>query len=278
MTHMKKPQLEDGYLRIANELFEAILSFGFTERQLKVVLSIVRKTYGFNKKEDDLSASQIGDLCGIKRNHVTETLGQLAAMGVINKRQGNFGMIIGINKSYQSWGIQESSASPKLGLVPNQDSPDLGLAKVVPIRDTGSPELGQVDSPDLGHTKDNLSKDNQQKTERSKKPRSPRLEICFADWIEKCRQDGVQAVTEDDPIFKYAKEVDLPIDFIRLAWIEFKRKYTTGAGKNKKYKDWRAHFGNAVRENWYGVWFEKDNMWQLTTRGKQIQKEMKGKE
>ncbi|WP_374993057.1 replication protein, partial [Burkholderia multivorans] len=49
------PQIEDGYTRIANELYEAILGFGFTQRQLLVLLTVLRKTYGYGKKEDDMS-------------------------------------------------------------------------------------------------------------------------------------------------------------------------------------------------------------------------------
>ncbi|MFM0724816.1 replication protein [Paraburkholderia strydomiana] len=53
------PQVEDGHIKIANELYDAVLNYPFTARQLKVLLAIVRKTYGFNKKRDDVSASQI---------------------------------------------------------------------------------------------------------------------------------------------------------------------------------------------------------------------------
>ena len=42
--HMGKPQTEDGYLRIANELFDAILAFSFTGRQQKIISAVMRKT------------------------------------------------------------------------------------------------------------------------------------------------------------------------------------------------------------------------------------------
>lgn len=263
---MKKPQLEDGFTRIANELFEAILGYGFTQRQLVVVLAILRKTYGYGKKEDDMSASQVGEVCNMSRNHVTEVIGQLAKMNVLTKRQGHFGMILGVNKSYKEWGAD----SPKLGLVPNQDSPKLGLGKVVPIRDATSPNLGQVDSPNLGHTKENLPKETQKKA-RSRKPRP---DVTFDEWIENLKAKDEKPVPEDDSIFDYAEEVKLPIDYVRYCWLEFKRKYSNS---DKEYKDWRAAFRNSVRENWYSLWFDKDDQWHLTTRGIQIQKEMRVK-
>ena len=157
---MSTPQLEDGHVRIANELLEAILGFGFSQRELLVLLTIIRKTYGFNKKEDDMSASQIGALCGVARQHVTTTLNALVARNVIAKRPGQFGMIVGVQKDHRKWvsdeQIKARSDSPKSGLVPQQDTSQIGTVD--------SPESGQVDSPESGHTKDNLPKDNHQKT------------------------------------------------------------------------------------------------------------------
>lgn len=172
------PQLEDGFTMLANELMERVLGFGFSHREQSVVFTIFRKTYGYGKKEDDISASQIGAMCNVARQHVTSTLNQLALRNVINKRPGRYGSIIGIQKDHRKWITAEQMkslpASPELGhvdtqnedethdsLVPNKDTcPELGL---VPNQDTPSPELGQVDSPESGHTKENLPKENHQK-------------------------------------------------------------------------------------------------------------------
>ena len=48
---MANPQKEEGYTAIANDLFEAVYRFNFTLRELKVLLSIIRRTYGYNRKE-----------------------------------------------------------------------------------------------------------------------------------------------------------------------------------------------------------------------------------
>lgn len=153
----KSPQVEDGHIKIANELFEAIMAFPFKQTTLRVLLAVLRKTYGYGKKEDDLSASQIGALLGdMKRQHITTALNELAAMGVIGKRPGKYGSLVGINKDYSRW-----IASPKSGQVnESRTSPNIG--QVNEIRASASPKSGQVDSPNLGHTKDNLPKDNQQ--------------------------------------------------------------------------------------------------------------------
>lgn len=96
--HKNNPQLEDGFTRIANELLEAISTFGFSQRELSVLLAIIRKTYGYGKKTDDMSASQLTALCNVPRQHVTTTLLSLANRNVISKIPGRFGSIIGIQK------------------------------------------------------------------------------------------------------------------------------------------------------------------------------------
>lgn len=172
------PQLEDGFTMLANELMERVLGFGFSHREQSIVFTIFRKTYGYGKKEDDMSASQIGDMCKIARQHVTSTLNLLALRNVISKRPGRYGSIIGIQKDHRRWITAEQMkslpTSPELGqvgrqnggesdalIVPNLDTcPELGL---VPNQDRGSPESGQVDSPESGHTKENLPKENHQK-------------------------------------------------------------------------------------------------------------------
>jgi phage replication O-like protein O len=164
---MSTPQLEDGFTRIANELLETILGFGFSHREQSVIFAIIRKTYGYGRKTDDMSASQIGALCGVARQHVTTTLNGLALRNVITKRSGTYGMIIGIQKDHRKWISSDrlktqpidlmdgAFASPNSGLVPNQDMSQIGTV--------ASPESGQADSPESGHTKENLPKENHQK-------------------------------------------------------------------------------------------------------------------
>ncbi|MGE4334676.1 MAG: replication protein [Pigmentiphaga sp.] len=158
----KSPQLEDGHTQISNELLEAITAHPFKQTTLRVLLALIRKTYGFNKKEDDLSASQLGALLGdMKRQHITTALNELAGMRVIHKRPGRYGSIVGVNKDYSQWLDSPKSGQVNESRTSETTSPNLG--QVNESGTTTSPNLGQVDSPNLGHTKDNLPKDNQQK-------------------------------------------------------------------------------------------------------------------
>ncbi|WP_201289414.1 replication protein, partial [Proteus terrae] len=42
--------LDNGYTKLANELYEELIGANLTKNQAKVAHAICRKTYGFNKK------------------------------------------------------------------------------------------------------------------------------------------------------------------------------------------------------------------------------------
>ena len=103
------PKVEDGYTKIANELLDAILLFDFSERQYKIVFAIIRKTYGYNKKQDDISLSQLSAITKIPNNHVSSIVSKLVEMNVIIKNKGKFANVLSINKAYDSWGVRNTS-------------------------------------------------------------------------------------------------------------------------------------------------------------------------
>lgn len=100
---MTGPQLEHGHVRIANELFDAIVRTDFSKRQLRVLLFIIRKTYGFGKKTDDMTVQQIANGTGLARQNVSTTISELVALNTVSKRDGHFGYVLGINKNYGEW-------------------------------------------------------------------------------------------------------------------------------------------------------------------------------
>lgn len=97
------PQLEDGYTRIACELLEAIARFDFSKRQYKVVLAVIRRTYGFGKKTDDMTITQIANLTGLELGNCSKTVSELGLMRTLLIQQGVYGYVIGLNKNYSEW-------------------------------------------------------------------------------------------------------------------------------------------------------------------------------
>lgn len=94
--------------------------------------------------------------------------------------------------------------------------------------------------------------------------------ITLAQFLERCKASGEKSIPADDPIWEYAHKVGITNEMIAVAWLEFKAAYLSSA---KIYKDWRQTFRNAVRRNWYKLWFIADGQeatW--TTAGEQARR------
>jgi len=96
---MANPQVEDGHTRISNELLESLVRMGLTQYEWQVVLFVIRKTYGYQKKMDMITNSQIVEGTGIYKSHVSRTITKL-----LNRRMlTRIGKLIGIQKDYELW-------------------------------------------------------------------------------------------------------------------------------------------------------------------------------
>lgn len=78
------------------------------------------------------------------------------------------------------------------------------------------------------------------------------------------------AIAPDDPIFDYADVVGIPEDFLRLSWKRFVEDMTE---RGTLKTNWRAHYRNAVRGNWFKLWwFPSEGQCALTTTGEQARR------
>lgn len=102
---VRMADLDDGYTRIANELLEAFYSSNFTERQFKIVMFVMRKTYGFNKKLDYITNTQIADAIGVHHTHVCKSKIDLIDRNILILD----GKKIGINKNLSDWVLAKST-------------------------------------------------------------------------------------------------------------------------------------------------------------------------
>ncbi|WP_428945270.1 replication protein [Pantoea sp. FN060301] len=136
-------QLEDGYTRLANALYDELIGADLTKNQSKVAHAICRKTYGFGKKMDRIADSQLAELTRLPRQKVNKAKNELIAMRVI-LRDGNK---IGPNKEVSQWQIEgcHYSGDNVTALVTNK------VTKTV----TGV-------SPKQSHTKETITKEKKE--------------------------------------------------------------------------------------------------------------------
>ncbi len=81
------PQLEDGYTRIANELLEAVFHADFNGAQIRVLLCLIRNTYGYGRKECEFSNSFVANRTGLNKKSVALVVNSLQEGKVITVTQ-----------------------------------------------------------------------------------------------------------------------------------------------------------------------------------------------
>ena len=108
------PQIEDGYTKIANEIMDALISKRLSGQEYQVVMFVIRKTYGFNKKYDYISMGQISKATGINRPLVARLLKKLInkkIIGVTQKdntvtqKDNSYINCLYFSKDYERWKV-----------------------------------------------------------------------------------------------------------------------------------------------------------------------------
>lgn len=87
----------------------------------------------------------------------------------------------------------------------------------------------------------------------------------FSAWYASVPEDA-PVVSDTHAIFRYAKEVGIPADFLALAWAVFEDKFMDGT---KRQKDWPATFANYVKGNYLKLWWVDNGSYVLSNTGRQ---------
>lgn len=104
---MANPQKENGFTPIANEIIESLVKIDLLGAEWRVLLFIIRKTYGYQKKQDRISFTQFEKGTGISRQTINKTIKNLVAKGLIVKiclPAGNIGY--SFIKDHENWVVK----------------------------------------------------------------------------------------------------------------------------------------------------------------------------
>jgi hypothetical protein len=96
------PQLKNGYIGIANEIWDEIISRKFTERQQKVLKLVLRLSYGCQKKEAVIPLLKNFELCGVRIQDAKKEITYLQQCKVIS---WDGKQIYSLNKNYDEWRV-----------------------------------------------------------------------------------------------------------------------------------------------------------------------------
>lgn len=99
--------------------------------------------------------------------------------------------------------------------------------------------------------------------------------ITLRTYLDRCREADVDAIRQDDDVFRYADRVGLPRDFVAIEWQWFRRKYLAEDTRQSVNDGWPKKFRNAVAGAWGGLWAKNAaGEFYLTTPGKQAEADM----
>lgn len=164
---MANPQRENGHIDIANELAEAFCQYFPGAGEGQILWVILRKTYGWHKKEDAISISQFQTSTGLSRRAVIYALKNLESKNMIIVKRGSHGNVnvISFQKDYEEWLVQNIAPSVMKNRINTTNSKG---AKVC----TGA-KIGQEvvqnfvpDQPNFAPTKETITKETITKTSK----------------------------------------------------------------------------------------------------------------
>ncbi len=124
---MASPQLESGFLRLSNELAEAMMRTPFNGSEWRIPMMIVRECYGQNggQKVAPLTLRKIAAITRLDLSGVHREVSRLLRMGVL-VRQGGVGQdcLYGVQKDYEAWKVNGRKLESRPTL---ENSPTLQL-------------------------------------------------------------------------------------------------------------------------------------------------------
>ena len=94
--------------------------------------------------------------------------------------------------------------------------------------------------------------------------------VPLSQWLHEVKAKGEKAVSDYTPLWEHCTKVGIPTEWIEIAWLKFRERYTTDEkAARKRYANWRLVFLRAVSENWLNLWYwsDKDQTFHLTTVG-----------
>lgn len=124
---MASPQKENGFTPIANEILEALAKINLSPYETRVLLIILRLSYGYKKKDFYATERELAEYTNISQPHIHRTLKKLCEKKIIRiekgKNQYEKSKII-FEKDYEKWVTADTNSgiSKKKLVIPKQVS------------------------------------------------------------------------------------------------------------------------------------------------------------
>jgi len=224
---MKKntPQTNKGFIKIAtgnseNDVLTALIKANLNATEYQVVLTVLRKTWGWNKKKDWISYTQFEKLTGKTRPSIWNAIEQLVKKNILvrNSEKGKQ-TFYQVNKDFTSWKLVKSAKLVKQTEL---------VKKTLP---TSKENLTQLVKK-TKHTKETITKETIQKKYTS---------------IKNLKEKDLKEIAED---------YNVPISFVKSKYDDL-QNYCEAKGKT--YKNYKSALRNFVKKDAIQIVKEKND-------------------
>lgn len=101
---MASPQLENGYMRLAHEITAAVVKANITLSGYKVLLWILRLTYGYGQKQTLTSVNSVAKATNLSHTTVRRAISRLNKFLIVKaKWVSNSQCEVLFNKDFDTW-------------------------------------------------------------------------------------------------------------------------------------------------------------------------------
>jgi phage replication O-like protein O len=109
-------EFEDGYTMVANEILEQLAKSHIRPDDWRVLIFIIRKTYGYRKEADYISNSQMAAGTSLHKSTISHSLRRLQETGLISRNS----RLIGFQRDYTQWQLKELPTKEQLEESPTE--------------------------------------------------------------------------------------------------------------------------------------------------------------
>lgn len=151
---MANPQKEDGHVQIATELFEQLMALKISGSEFQLLLTVIRKTWGWGKKEDYISLTQLSRLTGLPHRTICRAKNKLVSKKTLLYVNG----LMKFNKNYEQWVVSKVAPVSKVALASVKSGIRLVSKKTLTI-DTLTIDTKTIETPKFPFLLDTSFKD-----------------------------------------------------------------------------------------------------------------------
>ncbi|WP_205168805.1 replication protein [Burkholderia sp. LMG 13014] len=204
----RSAQAEERYTRVPHSVLEALALADFGKRHYKILMVLMRQTYGYDKAADEISLTQFHDKTGVLPPHISAAIGELIDMQVLVKSPGRYAASLSINKDFDQWiGKARIDTSKILGYQNGNEGVTETVIEGYQNSHEGLPKQS-FGVTETVTTRDNSKRKNQETTPRETLSRSLRERFenfweCYPrKRSKKAAEKAFAKVNPDEQLFK----------------------------------------------------------------------------